>query len=149
MHINLDKYNYIKNPSKLILISGIPVIGIPNNVITELTAVNPRTVYHVTKVFQELLLNQLNLKNSTINVINLRIPSPIGPGQPVTSIVPVFLNQALKNDRTDFVYNFGQIEHNVNQDIYYLDTIEAPIPSTSKTTILWDNFEYNVLEDTG
>ena len=55
----------------------------------------------------------------------------------------------LKNDRTDFVYNFGQIEHNVDKDIYYLDTIEAPIPSTSKTAILWDNFEYDVLEDTG
>ena len=59
------------------------------------------------------------------------------------------INQALKNDRTDFVYNFGQIEHNVDKDIYYLDTIEAPIPSTSKTAILWDNFEYDVLEDTG
>lgn len=58
------------------------------------------------------------------------------------------INQSLKNDRTDFIYNFGQIEHNVANDIYYLNTIEAPIPSSSKTAILWDNFEYDVLEDT-
>lgn len=59
------------------------------------------------------------------------------------------INQSLKNDRTDFVYNFGQVEHNVTDEVYYLNTIEAPIPNSSQVAILWDNYEYDVLDDTG
>lgn len=82
---------------KVIYLSGIPIIGEPKKIpITENADINPGTMYHATKAAGEYILNQL-IKDG-INVIDLRITSPIGPGMPVKTIVPIFLKQALNGE---------------------------------------------------
>ncbi|MCI9533574.1 MAG: NAD(P)-dependent oxidoreductase [Lachnospiraceae bacterium] len=86
-----------KQVKKVIYLSSIPIIGIPNIVpIKENSNINPYTMYHATKAAGEYILNQL--ERIGIDIIHLRIPSPIGPGMPVKTVVPIFLNQALKDD---------------------------------------------------
>lgn len=83
-----------KKVRKVIYISGAPVIGIPKeNPITEEHEINPQSMYLATKMAGELIFNQL--PKVGIDVINLRVPSPIGPGMPEKTIVPIFLRNAL------------------------------------------------------
>lgn len=85
-----------KNVKVVVLIGSIPVIGSPTCIsITENTRVNPLTMYHSTKVMQEMILRQLN--KLQIRFCSLRIPSPIGPGQKTNTILPIFLRNALSN----------------------------------------------------
>ncbi len=82
---------------KVIYLSSIPIIGKPGNFpIKESTEVNPITMYHATKAAGEYILNQL-IKDG-IHIIHLRITSPVGPGMPVKTIVPIFLNRALNGE---------------------------------------------------
>lgn len=81
---------------KIIYISGLPVIGIPNGVIEDLGEMAPQSMYLTTKAAGELILNQAGRYGT--EVINLRVPSPIGPDMPVKSIVPIFVNKALDGE---------------------------------------------------
>lgn len=86
-----------KHVKKVIYLSSIPVTGIPDAIpIKETSCMKPYTMYHATKASGEYILNQL--EQIGINTIHLRIPSPIGPGMPIRSIVPIFLSQILKGD---------------------------------------------------
>ena len=89
----LSKYIGVNN---IILLSSIPVIGLHcNNIIKENTNLKPESMYHASKAMQEFILNQLN--KIGIGVCSLRIPSPIGPGQPENTIVPIFVRRAMDN----------------------------------------------------
>lgn len=82
---------------RVIYLSSIPIIGEPLiTPIKESAEINPITMYHATKVAGEYILNQLTKEG--IDVIHLRIPSPIGPGMPAKTIVPIFLKQAIKGE---------------------------------------------------
>ncbi|MEH2945004.1 NAD(P)-dependent oxidoreductase [Lachnospiraceae bacterium KK002] len=82
---------------KIIFISSLPVIGIPmDGIIDDSGEMNPQSVYHATKAAGELILNQAGRYGT--EVINLRVPSPIGPDMPVKSIVPIFVNKALDGE---------------------------------------------------
>ena len=86
-----------KNVEKVFYISSAPVIGPPEfHPISEKHLLKPLTMYHVTKLSGELILNQLNKYN--IETINLRIPSPVGPGMPVNSILPLFIQKVMRGE---------------------------------------------------
>lgn len=85
-------------PQLVILLSSVPVVGLPNGIVTENTQLKPITIYHVTKVFQEMVFSQLGLSMPQIRIVNLRIPAPIGPGQSEQTIVPIFIRKALNNE---------------------------------------------------
>lgn len=90
------------NVKKVIYLSSLPIIGEPQIVpITETHPIEPRTIYHVTKYAGELILNQL--ENEQIEVVNLRLPSPIGVGMNMKTILGVFIKKALDNENLQIV----------------------------------------------
>lgn len=81
----------------VIVLSSVPVIGLHcDKIIDDKTNYNPQTMYHATKASQELILNQLS--KYKIRYCALRLPSPIGPGQPEKTIVPIFVRKAMENE---------------------------------------------------
>ncbi|NMH70528.1 NAD(P)-dependent oxidoreductase [Bacillus sp. RO3] len=84
------------NAKKIIHSSGLTVIGEPVNLpITEEHRTDPNTLYHITKLMSEKIVNL----GSTYNIkpINLRIPSPIGVGMNENTILPMILKRCLEN----------------------------------------------------
>lgn len=116
----------IQNCKTLILLSSIPVLGIPKNGMKESEAiVNPMTMYHATKAFQEMIFNQLSYESNLIRVVNLRMPSPIGIGQETKTILPTFINQAV-NGQDITIYGKGLRRQNfidIRDIAYALDKI--------------------------
>lgn len=87
---------------RVVYLSSIPIIGKPvDRKITENIVIAPLTMYHATKASGEYILNQLEKYN--ISEVNLRIPSPIGPGLKVRNIVNIFLANAMEGK--DIVIN--------------------------------------------
>lgn len=83
-----------KHVKKVIYLSSLPVVGVPfPTPITESSEIKPMTMYHAAKAAGEFILAQVEKQG--IDIMNLRIPSTIGPGMPSGTIVPVFLKQAL------------------------------------------------------
>ena len=81
----------------LINISSAPIIGLPViHPISEDHSVNPRSLYHATKVMQEHIFNLGEMYG--IRTVQLRVPSPIGPGMNSQTILPVFIENCLKNE---------------------------------------------------
>jgi UDP-glucose 4-epimerase len=81
---------------KLVYISSIPIIGRPTQIpITEEHPVFPLKVYHATKYFGELYLIDV-LKE--IDLVILRIPSPLGIDIDEKKIVPTIIKKCLKNE---------------------------------------------------
>lgn len=88
----LAKYTKAK---QVFYISSAPIIGIPiEHPITEKHILEPQLMYHATKLCGEYILNQLNKLG--IEVINLRINAPIGARMQIKSIVPIFIDNAIK-----------------------------------------------------
>lgn len=91
-----------KKVKKVIYVSGIPVIGQPvKHPITESHDTLPETMYHATKLAGELILSQL--EKDEIESIILRIPSPIAPGMPVKTIIPIFVENAMHGDNINIL----------------------------------------------
>lgn len=85
------------NVKKLIYMSSIPVIGIPQNIpVTEEHPVNPKTLYHITKYTGELIVQQCC--NSSVSRNIIRIPSPIGLGMNRSTLLPVILKRCFMNE---------------------------------------------------
>ncbi len=81
----------------IIYLSSLPVIGYSHSVpINEMAKIQPPTMYHATKASGELIVNQAT--HFGVKVAILRIPSPVGPGMPVNTIVPVFVQRALRGE---------------------------------------------------
>lgn len=96
-----------RNIKKVFYISGIPLIGIPKfHPITEEHPLRPRTMYHVTKLAGEMILDQLLFDG--IEVVHLRLPSPIGPGMPVKTILPIFIKNALNGEKIKIIGKGGR-----------------------------------------
>lgn len=84
------------NSSQMIYLSSVPVIGVPLEVpITEEHPAKPSTMYHLSKYFGEQIM-PLALKPEIKKTI-LRIPSPIGRGMNMSTIVGVFLKCCQEN----------------------------------------------------
>lgn len=94
---NICKLANYWNIEKMIYISSIPVIGIPQNIpITEEHPVEPRTLYHITKYAGELIVKQCC--NTDIGQIIIRIPSPVGVGMNGSTLLSIILEKCLLNE---------------------------------------------------
>jgi len=96
---------------KIIYISSAPIIGSPMEIpITEEHGVYPRSIYHLTKYFGEILL----LNATDINVTVLRLPSPIGAGMPKNKILPAFISDCLSGSPIKLLGRGGRIQNYIN-----------------------------------
>lgn len=87
---------------KFIYISSIPVIGIPpKEDLREDYFPVPNTMYHATKLAGEYIVQQL-IKEG-INVIILRVPSPVGYGMELNTIFPIFMQKAILGETIEIV----------------------------------------------
>ena len=78
-------------------LSSLPVIGHPEvHPITESHPLNPYTVYHITKVTEEMLANYA-CKYHGIRTASFRISAPIGPRMNPNTIFPTFVRNAVAN----------------------------------------------------
>lgn len=79
-------------------LSSIPVIGSPKEVpITVTHSLEPPTIYHATKCFQELLADYAYRKTG-LRCVSIRIPSPMGIGVNPRYIFPTFIRQAMNGE---------------------------------------------------
>lgn len=79
-------------------LSSLPVVGIPrSHPITEEHELRPPTVYHVTKVCEEMLADYA-MRNHGIRTASFRISAPVGPGMKPSTVFPTFVRRALAND---------------------------------------------------
>lgn len=87
-----------KDIGVFVQLSSLPVIGSPSETpITEGHSLRPPTVYHCTKVMQELLADYACYTYG-IRTVSYRIPSPVGPRMNPKTILPVFINRALAGE---------------------------------------------------
>ena len=87
-----------KNIGTFIQLSSLPVIGSPiNTPITEEHTLKPPTVYHCTKVMQELLANYA-FYTYGVRTVSYRISAPVGPRMNPKTILPVFVNKAMAGE---------------------------------------------------
>lgn len=78
-------------------ISSLPVIGKPiDHPITENHPIKPPTVYHATKVMEELLANYADYHHG-LRTISFRISAPVGPRMNYRTIFPTFVKNAMEN----------------------------------------------------
>lgn len=114
---------------KFIYISGLPIIGIPQECpITEEHSVYPPTTYHLTKYFGELLLENLA---KTMDYIILRLPSPVGVGMPNNKILTVFISKCLKHENLTLLGKGGRMQNYIDvRDI--ANAVECSIQSNTK-----------------
>lgn len=95
---------------KFIYISSCPVIGIPKDIpINEKHDLLPNTMYHITKLSGEYMVNLLEKYN--IKPVSLRIPSPIGKNMPANTILSVFIKKAME-DEDLIIYGKGSRKQN-------------------------------------
>lgn len=93
---NICEFAIAKACKKVIYISSIPIIGKPIEIpVTEEHPIHPTKIYHITKYFGELFL-QNTLESEILTI--LRIPSPIGIEMPKNKIIPVFLKKSMNHE---------------------------------------------------
>lgn len=95
---NLTRIAVKMGVKRFIYISSLPVVGSPERgntqAIQEEQCPHPETVYHISKLTGEYLVELL--KNHGIVTTSLRIPSPIGKGMSQKTILSVFLERAYR-----------------------------------------------------
>lgn len=90
--------------------SSIPIIGIPiNTPITEEHKTKPKSLYHITKLAAEHIIDLAVYDG--IKTVHLRIPSPIGIGMDNNTILPVFLKKCI-NEEDIIIYGNGSRTQN-------------------------------------
>lgn len=83
--------------SSFVQISSLPVIGKPiEHPITENHPIKPPTVYHATKVMEELLANYADY-HCGLRTVSFRISAPVGPRMNSRTIFPTFVKNAIEN----------------------------------------------------
>lgn len=89
-HALLSKFK-TSGLSNCILISGAPIVGLKGTVITENDCVSPTSIYHLSKYYQEKIIELLTFES----YYNLRISSPISPFVRKKNIFKVFMDNAI------------------------------------------------------
>lgn len=93
---NIYKLGKLLKCKSIVYISGIPIIGMPKELpITEKHPLDPQSNYHLSKYIGELMLHN----QQDIPVVTLRIPSPIVPGMPANTILPVYVKKCMTNEQ--------------------------------------------------
>ena len=79
-------------------LSSLPVVGHPKqHPIGENHPLCPPTVYHCTKVMEELLADYA-MRKKNIRTASFRISAPVGIGMNENTIFPTFVKKSLKNE---------------------------------------------------
>lgn len=106
----------------LVQLSSLPVIGRPEqHPITEMHPLKPPTVYHATKIMQEVLANYAAYTHG-LRTVSCRISAPVGIGMNPRTIFPIFIRRALLGE--DIVlYGHGKRE----QTYIHVDDIAQAI----------------------
>lgn len=87
-----------KGIGAFVQLSSLPVIGSPSEPpVKEDHSLKPPTVYHCTKVMQELLANYAYYTYG-VRTVSYRISAPVGIGMNPKTIFPVFVNKALDGE---------------------------------------------------
>lgn len=85
--------------SVFLQLSSLPVIGKPEeHPITEKHSLRPPTVYHATKIEEELLANYADYTHG-LRTASFRISAPVGFGVNPKTIFPTFVSKALRGDK--------------------------------------------------
>jgi UDP-glucose 4-epimerase len=85
------------NSKKIIHTSGLPVIGKPFEIpISEKHLANPETLYHITKLASEHILD-MGIKYG-IKITQFRVPAPLGVGMNENSFLPAVIKKLIRND---------------------------------------------------
>lgn len=122
---------------KVILISGAPIVHANGHIINEKATILSNSVYHLSKFYQEKLLEILNFDY----YFNLRISSPISPVINKKTIFKVFMDHAISNDDI-IIKGLGSRLQN------YIDVRD--ISTTIEDLIKTDDFlsgTYNICSD--
>lgn len=107
--------------NKIIHSSGLPVIGKPKYIpIKEDHIANPNTLYHASKLFSEHIL-ELG-RNHNINIIQFRIPSPVGIGMNEETFLPSVIKKILMNETVEIYGKGSRIQNfiHVNDIVSYM-----------------------------
>lgn len=80
--------------NKMILISGASIVNSKDGIISENSTILPKSVYHLSKFYQEKLTEILNFDS----YYNLRISSPISPIISKNTIFKVFMDNAISDN---------------------------------------------------
>lgn len=87
-----------KEVGAFVQLSSLPVIGKPiEHPITEKHPLMPPTVYHATKIMEELLANYADYTHG-LRTVSFRISAPIGLGMNPVTIFPTFVSKAVKGE---------------------------------------------------
>lgn len=98
---------------KFIYLSSVPVIGKPVNVpITEEHPLNPETLYHITKLAGEGIVNQVGA--SKMKKLMLRISSPVGRGMRQNVFLSRLLEQCRKGEDILLYGSGGRVQNYVD-----------------------------------
>ncbi len=101
---NILQFSKKLNIKKFIYLSSVPVIGAPLQIpITEKHIIKPLTVYHMTKLWGEQLVECICSESIEWTVI--RIPSPVGMGMG-KSLFYTLLEKAMQNEQIE-IYGAG------------------------------------------
>lgn len=100
---NLLEMASINKVKCFLQLSSLPVIGSPKeHPISESHPLDPYTVYHITKVTEELLAQYASKKSigegKFLRTASFRISAPLGPRMNPKTIFPTFVNAALNNE---------------------------------------------------
>jgi nucleoside-diphosphate-sugar epimerase len=83
--------------SHFVFMSSIPVVGVPRVFpIDENHPLEPKSIYHISKLFGEKSVNLLSMKG--VNAISLRVPAPVGANMPNNRFLSVLVDRAMKNE---------------------------------------------------
>lgn len=95
--LNVLKAAVAHSVKSVIYVSSLPVVGNSHAVpITETAVILPSTLYHATKAAGEFIISQA--EHYGVGAVSLRVPSLIGPGMPGNTIVPFFIQKALRSE---------------------------------------------------
>lgn len=87
-----------KEVGVFVQLSSLPVIGKPiEHPITERHPLLPPTVYHATKIMEELLANYADYTHG-LRTVSFRISAPVGIGMNPATIFPTFVSKAIKGE---------------------------------------------------
>lgn len=107
----LIEYAEKNNVKGFIELSSLPVIGKPlMHPIYENHPLHPYTIYHITKVFEEML-SEYAYEYKGLRTASFRISAPIGPYMNEKTIFSTFVRNALNNEDM-FLYGKGTRKQN-------------------------------------
>lgn len=98
---------------KFIYMSSIPVIGVPKNLpVTEEHPVDPKTLYHITKLAGEQMA--LLEASAEMKTMALRISSPIGVGMSERNFLSFLLRKCMKNETIELYGEGSRIQNYID-----------------------------------